>query len=59
MCPKTVVPCGDAETGDKIPKNGENEGLPPERSHVCTNETDEWGKAEDSDIEKIQFVAPV
>jgi len=59
MCPKPVVPCGDAEPSDEIPKNGKNEGLPSKRGQKRANGANNGGKTENGNVEPIQIVAPV
>jgi hypothetical protein len=59
MCPETVIPSSDAKPSDKIPKNGENQGLSPERGKTRANEANNGGSAEDAHMEPVELLAPV
>lgn len=54
-----MVPSGDAKTSDKIPKNGEEQGLPTKRSDTRANKADDRAQEKDGDVEPIELVAPV
>ena len=59
VCPKAVVPSGNAKASKVVVENGEEEGLPTEFGKSGANDAYNWGDAEDDDVEPVKVVAPV
>lgn len=59
VSPEAVVACGDAEAGDVVVEDGEEEGLALEGRVVGADEADEGGEGEEEEGDPGYFRAPV